>query len=48
VLAFGGRDLPAYADGGFVVMADPEGNEFCLIPATGACLDDEGNAHYRA
>lgn len=28
----GGRRLEQYAGGGFLVMADPEGNEFCIIP----------------
>jgi predicted enzyme related to lactoylglutathione lyase len=35
VVELGGAELPDY-DGGFVVMADPEGNEFCLIPAEDA------------
>jgi predicted enzyme related to lactoylglutathione lyase len=46
VEALGGRRLEQYAEGGFLVMADPEGNEFCIIP-TGPCkLDEEGRAHY--
>jgi predicted enzyme related to lactoylglutathione lyase len=28
----GGRWLDGYEDGGFLVMADPEGNEFCVVP----------------
>ena len=28
----GGRRREQYDDGGFLVMADPEGNEFCVIP----------------
>jgi predicted enzyme related to lactoylglutathione lyase len=44
--ALGGRHLEEYAEGGFLVMADPEGNEFCLIPTTGCHLDDHGRAHY--
>lgn len=28
--SLGGRRLEQYADGGFLVMADPEGNEFCI------------------
>lgn len=32
VEALGGRRPAEYADGGFLVMADPEGNEFCIIP----------------
>ncbi|MET8575140.1 VOC family protein [Streptomyces sp. NPDC005012] len=45
----GGRRLHEYDDGGFLVMADPEGNEFCVIPdgPDGSVgLDDEGRAHY--
>ncbi|GAA3505167.1 VOC family protein [Streptomyces prasinosporus] len=42
----GGRRLEGYDDGGFLVMADPEGNEFCVIPAGPFALDDEGRAHY--
>ena len=41
----GGRRLEQYADGGFLVMADPEGNEFCVIPEGPFELDDEGRAH---
>jgi predicted enzyme related to lactoylglutathione lyase len=44
--ALGGRRPVEYADGGFLVMADPEGNEFCVIPEAGCDLDDEGRAHY--
>jgi predicted enzyme related to lactoylglutathione lyase len=44
----GGRRLEQYADGGFLVMADPEGNEFCVIPEGPFELDDEGRAHYLA
>ncbi|MFE2889191.1 VOC family protein [Streptomyces graminifolii] len=42
----GGRRLEQYADGGFLVMADPEGNEFCIIPEGPFELDDEGRADY--
>ncbi|HEX4221105.1 MAG TPA: VOC family protein [Pseudonocardiaceae bacterium] len=46
VEALGGRRLTEYDSGGFLVMADLEGNEFCVIP-TGSCdIDDEGRAHY--
>jgi hypothetical protein len=31
---------------GFLVMADPEGNEFCLIPVASFEFDDEGRADY--
>ncbi|MEU5230990.1 VOC family protein [Streptomyces anulatus] len=48
VEALGGRRLEEYADGGFLVMSDPEGNEFCIIPeGSGSVgLDDQGHAHY--
>ncbi|WP_416483717.1 VOC family protein [Streptomyces sp. CL12] len=42
----GGRRLEHYTDGGFLVMADPEGNEFCVIPEGPFELDDEGRADY--
>ncbi|MET8894205.1 VOC family protein [Streptomyces albogriseolus] len=42
----GGRRLEGYDEGGFLVMADPEGNEFCVIPSGPFELDDEGRAHY--
>jgi predicted enzyme related to lactoylglutathione lyase len=42
----GGRRLEQYAEGGFLVMADPEGNEFCVIPEGPFELDDEGRADY--
>jgi predicted enzyme related to lactoylglutathione lyase len=29
----GGRRAEGYEAGGFLVMVEPEGNEFCLIPA---------------
>ncbi|MEU4085007.1 VOC family protein [Streptomyces aureus] len=44
--SLGGRRLEQYADGGFLVMADPEGNEFCVIPEGPFELDDEGRASY--
>ncbi|KUH39797.1 MULTISPECIES: VOC family protein [Streptomyces] len=46
VEALGGRRLDEYAGGGFLVMADPEGNEFCVIPEGPFALDDEGRADY--
>lgn len=42
----GGRRLDQYATGGFLVMADPEGNEFCIIPPGPFEVDDEGHADY--
>ncbi|NGO75454.1 VOC family protein [Streptomyces sp. YC504] len=46
VESLGGRRLEEYAEGGFLVMADPEGNEFCIIPDGPFSLDDEGHADY--
>jgi predicted enzyme related to lactoylglutathione lyase len=42
----GGRRLTAYDEGGFLVMGDPEGNEFCIIPKGPFELDDNGRASY--
>jgi predicted enzyme related to lactoylglutathione lyase len=42
----GGRRLEQYAEGGFLVMADPEGNEFCVLPEGEVGLDADGRAHY--
>jgi predicted enzyme related to lactoylglutathione lyase len=42
----GGRQVDGYEDGGFLVMADPEGNRFCVIPAETFELDDQGRASY--
>ena len=44
--ALGGRRVAGYERGGFLVMADPEGNEFCLVPATPFRFDDSGRADY--
>lgn len=44
--SLGGRRLEGYEAGGFLVMADPEGNEFCVIPEAPFELDDEGRASY--
>jgi predicted enzyme related to lactoylglutathione lyase len=46
VIELGGGRVAGYEAGGFLVMADPEGNEFCLIPDGEWELDDDGNAHY--
>jgi predicted enzyme related to lactoylglutathione lyase len=46
VESLGGRRLTGYESGGFLVMADPEGNEFCIIPKDSFELDDEGRASY--
>jgi predicted enzyme related to lactoylglutathione lyase len=42
----GGRVLRQYEAGGFLVMADPEGNEFCVIPPDPFDVDDNGHASY--
>ena len=44
--ALGGRRVEGYEDGGFLVMADPEGNPFCVIPAEPFDVDDQGRAGY--
>ncbi|MGP3980416.1 VOC family protein [Streptomyces sp. KR80] len=44
--ALGGRLLQQYVAGGFLVMADPEGNEFCIIPEGAFELDNDGRASY--
>lgn len=46
VEALGGRQLDGYESGGFLVMADPEGNEFCVVPSGPIEFDDEGRTHY--
>jgi predicted enzyme related to lactoylglutathione lyase len=46
VESLGGQRLTGYEGGGFLVMADPEGNEFCIIPKDPFELDDEGRASY--
>ena len=46
VLELGGSFVKGYEDGGFLVMADPEGNEFCLLPGGEWKIDDNGVAHY--
>ncbi|MFE5959919.1 VOC family protein [Streptomyces rubiginosohelvolus] len=46
VEALGGRRLEGYDDGGFLVMGDPEGNEFCIIPEGTFELDDDGRTDY--
>ncbi|MEU4130544.1 VOC family protein [Streptomyces wuyuanensis] len=46
VEALGGRLLEQYAPGGFLVMADPEGNEFCIIPRGPFEVDDDGRTGY--
>ncbi len=43
--ALGGRRLDGYDDGGFLVMADPEDNEFCVVPEAFS-FDASGRADY--
>jgi predicted enzyme related to lactoylglutathione lyase len=43
--ALGGRRLDGYDEGGFLVMADPEGNEFCVVPEA-FNFDSSGRADY--
>ena len=45
VEALGGRRLDGYEHGGFLVMADPEGNEFCVVPEAFS-FDASGRADY--
>ena len=45
VEALGGTRVEGYEEGGFLVMADPEGNEFCIVPQT-LNFDDSGRADY--
>lgn len=47
VVALGGSEAPGYEEGGFLVMADPEGNVFCLIPLEPFELDEQGRTNYR-
>jgi predicted enzyme related to lactoylglutathione lyase len=42
----GGHRVEGYNDGGFLVMADPEGNEFCVVPVEPIRFDDEGRTGY--
>jgi hypothetical protein len=42
----GGRRVEGYEEGGFLVMADPEGNQFCVIPVAPFEFDDRGRAYY--
>ncbi len=44
--ALGGRRVGGYERGGFLVMADPEGNEFCLLPSEPVDFDEHGDTTY--
>jgi predicted enzyme related to lactoylglutathione lyase len=46
VVELGGARVPGYEGGGFLVMADPEGNEFCLVPSAPWEMDEDGRADY--
>ena len=46
--SLGGRRLDEYRSGGFLVMADPEENEFCVIPTGEVDIDDDGRTDYLA
>ena len=46
IAALGGQQIDGYEDGGFLVMADPEGNEFCVVPTGPIDFDEEGRTHY--
>jgi hypothetical protein len=37
--------MKGYEDGGFLVMADPEGNVFCIVPEV-LTFDDSGRTNY--
>jgi hypothetical protein len=37
--------VEGYGDGGFLVMVDPEGNEFCLVPEV-LKFGDSGRTRY--
>ena len=45
VVELGGQRVELY-DGGFLVMADPEGNEFCIVPIEPIHFDDDGPTGY--
>src|SRR5207237_7011560 len=44
--ALGSRRIDGYEAGGFLVMTDPEGNEFCLVPVAPFSFDESGHADY--
>jgi predicted enzyme related to lactoylglutathione lyase len=46
IVELGGSRVPGYESGGFLVMADPEGNEFCVLPDSPWEMDEHGHAHY--
>jgi predicted enzyme related to lactoylglutathione lyase len=42
----GGSRVHGYESGGFLVMGDPEGNEFCLVPMEPFEFDESGYTDY--
>lgn len=46
VESLGGRRVPGYEEGGLLVMADPEDNEFCVVSYTQTEVDELGRTHY--
>ena len=46
VEALGGRRATGYEQAGFLVMQDPEGNEFCVVPFESIEVDDAGRTDY--
>jgi predicted enzyme related to lactoylglutathione lyase len=46
VEALGGRRAEGFEAGGFLVMADPEGNEFCIVPPGPLEMDGQGRVSY--
>jgi predicted enzyme related to lactoylglutathione lyase len=46
VESLGGRRVPGYESVGFLVMADPEGNEFCIVSVAPVDVDEEGHTRY--
>jgi hypothetical protein len=46
VEVLGGRQIQGYESGGFLVMADPEGNEFCVVPSGPIAFDAAGRTRY--
>jgi predicted enzyme related to lactoylglutathione lyase len=45
IKSIGGHRVEIY-DGGFLVMADPEGNEFCVVPVEPVQFDEQGRTPY--
>ena len=43
----GGDRARGFESGGFLVVQDPGGNEFCLLPREPLTMDEHGNVHYQ-